>query len=130
MGTRKGQPAHQTWIRETRHSPRRWSDPNYVIETCIHPSPSEKPCHSSCSSTSESDSRFLFASFSGTGCSTWCSSPSAMVTQVNRLPFVSYVTTGDISAISLACICAGGGRSDRSYTLTVPFEDTVLRIVV
>ena len=75
--------------------------PVYIIDY-------ERPCHSSSSSASESMSRFLFAPFSGVGCSGWL---SARVTQVNRLPFESYVTTGDISRMSLD---SGWGRSDRS----------------
>ena len=75
--------------------------PHYIIDY-------ERPSHSSSSS-----SRFLFPPFSCVGCSR-CSTSPARVTQVNRLPFVSYVTTGDISGMSLASVGVGRGRSDKS----------------
>src|SRR6266404_3936929 len=76
---------------------------------------SAKPSHSSSSSSPDSSSsrpRFPpLLSICSSRCST---SSSARVTQVNRLPFESYSTTGDISTVSTFSLKLGGGRSDRS----------------
>ncbi len=82
----------------------------------ISDSNSGKPSHSSSSSSSDPDpdSRSRFAPLLCSGSSRRSTSPSARVTQVNRLPFESYWTTGDVSTMSISSLKLGGGRSDRS----------------